>query len=317
VLYPHALQLPEGIKGNIFQTPAPDSDYLVAMIDPDRFSSNIYPRPETTHDIFRYDRWPKIHVPDSLALKYCYLLSGDYKGINQDTIYRDSGIKIKIPAHRVSSLIQLSKEPRYEITRTSSPVLTRGDTEKFEVKVQNTEYNGTKWYGIVLTTPFGLSKHDTFSLQHDSIRKVVLNLVVVPRNFPLGEITMKVIDSSKIDSEIEVDTIVFTAWVVDLLTFQLPERPFIHSGKWSDTIATTISGDTIPFILVNNTNRTLMAKLKGSFKHYSGLVKFGTPPSYESLNVILRPLEDTILVAYFAPDSIIDTVQILGIVSAE
>jgi hypothetical protein len=304
VLYPHALQLPEGTKGNIFQTSAPDSDYLIAMIDPDRFTSKVYL--DTARDIFRYDRFPKIHVPDSLALKYCYLLSGDYKGINQDTIYRDNGIFIKTPAHRVSSLIQLSKEPRYEITRTSSPVLTRGDTEKFEVKIQNINEEESTYYDILLKTPSDSISY-TFYLQHNYIKKVGLNFVV-SRNFPLGETTMKVILRSPRN-----DTIVFTSWVVNLLTFQLLETLFIHSGKWGDTITiSTLSDDTIPFILVNNTNRPLVVRLTGSFVSGSGQVKFGLPPFQTTQIVGLNPLQDTELVVYIAADSEGGTIRIQG-----
>jgi hypothetical protein len=300
VLYPHALQLPEGIRGNIFQTS--DSDYLVPMIDPERYSSKIYPEPEATHDIFRHDRWAKVKVRDSLELEYCYLLSGDYKGINQDTIYKDSGLEIRVPAHRVSSLIQLSKEPRYEITRISSPVLTRGDSGEFEIKVHNI-YEEPKDYNIQLITPFGETTAN-FLLDPGQTEKVGLGFMIED-DFPLVETTDTVI--------INDSTVVFTSWVVDILTFQLPEKPFIHSGKCGDTLA----GDTIQFTLVNNTKRTLNVTLKGSLKHGSGSIRFGTPPYQLTQDVVLEPLEDRELLLYIAPQMEVDTVKIQAIVSAE
>jgi hypothetical protein len=306
VLYPHALQLPEGIKGNIFQTPAPNSDYLVAMIDPERYSSKIYP--ETTHDIFRYDRLAKVQVPGNNEIKYCYLLSGDYRGVNQDSIHRNPAqarIEITPAAHRVSSLIQLSKEPMYEITRTSSPVLTRGDSGKFEVKVHNLSSEGEKSYDILLVTPFG-EESFPFSLPPERCTIIGMSFEV-DTHHPLGEDTMKVIE------RIRDSTVVFTSWIVDLLTFQLPEKLFIHSGKCGDTLA----GDTIPFILVNNTERTLNVTLKGSLMQGSDSIRFGTAPYQLTRDVVLNPLEDTGLLVYIAPEREVDTVKILAIVSAE
>jgi hypothetical protein len=282
-------------------------DYLIPIIEPERYSSECFL--DSARDIFQYDRQIKIRIPESLEINYCYFLSGDYQGINQDTIYRDTGIEIKISAQRVSTLIQLSTEPRYEITRTSSPVLVRGDSGKFKIKVQNI---GTepKSFKIDLFTPFGHTrKPDSFELAPGQSETVRFDFWVDTLH-PLGEDTMKVIERLR-DS-----AVVFTSWVVDLLTFQLPERPFIHSGKWSDTIATPTLGDTIPFVLVNNSNRTLKVTLSGIIKG-GGVVKFGTPP-FESTQVVdLSSLEDTILVAYIAPNNEADTVKIRAAVNAE
>ncbi len=271
VLYPKALQLPEGIKGNIFKTPiptevaVPDTDYLVAMIDPERYSSKIYPEPETTHDIFRYDRWAKVRAPDIDEIKYCYILSGDYKGINQDSIYRNpaqAGIEINIPAHRVSSLIQLSKKPRYEITRTSSPVLTRGEHEKFEIKVHNISSLGGMHYDILLVTPFGQDSF-RFSLYPESSRIVGLDFVI-PDTWHLGEDTMKVIE------RVRNDTTVFTTWIVDFLQFEIPETLlFIHH----------LEGEIIPMTLVNNTSETLIVTVSGRFVEGRGRIGFPFEPS--------------------------------------
>jgi len=279
VLYPRALQLSDGIKGNIFQTP--DSGYLVALVDPEKFSIKSDP--------FRYDLWAKVRVPNDKEIEYCYLLSGDYKGVDQDSIYRNNGIEIKIPANRAATLIRLSKEPRYEITRTSSPVLTRGESEKLEIRIQNIEYNEKKKYDVKLITPFG-TKAVNFSLEPKQSRKVELDFKV-PKDFALGETTMKVIVQSA-----KKDTVVFTSWVVDVIQFQLPENIFIHF----------VEGEDIPFSLVNNTERTLKVRLTGNFKEGRGKIKLSTQ------SIVLIPLEAKELVLNILADSEVGKFQLIA-----
>jgi hypothetical protein len=277
ILYPHALQLPEGIKGNIFQTP--DSDYLVPMIEPERYSSKVYPEPETTHDIFRYDRWVKVNVPDSLELEYCYLLSGDYQGINQDTIYKDSGLEIRVPVHRVSSLIQLSKEPKYEITRISSPVLTRGDSGKFEIKVHNISSETEISYDILLFTTF-VKDSFVFSLPPERCTIIGISFEI-DTYYPLGEDTMKAIE------RVRDSTVVFTSWVVDFLQFEIPDTLlFIHH----------LAGESIPIILANNTSDTLNVTVSGKFDEGGGQIEFIGQP------FTIYPLEAKELKAFIISD---------------
>ena len=300
VLYPHALQLPEGIKGNIFQ--APDSDYLVAMIEPERYSSKIYLNPEIneiTRDVFRYDRQVKVQVPDNNSIKYCYLLSGDYQGVNQDSIHRNlaqADIEITPPTHRVSSLIQLSKDPRYEVTRISSPVLTRGDSEELVVRIQNIRRGKSANYDFQLITPFTDQKNANFTLDSLKIIEETLGFKI-PKDEPLGEDTIKVYINDE-------TPIVLTTWVVDLVTFQLPEKLFVHF----------VAGDTIPFLLVNNTGRKLNVTLKGEFVEDSGQIRF---PILSSQDVALDSLETKELLVFIKPDEEVDTVKIFAIISAE
>jgi hypothetical protein len=258
ILYPRALQLPEDINGNIFQIP--DSDYLIAMVDPKKFL--------TQSDPFQYDRWAKVKIPDFQEIKYCYLLSGDYKGVNQCIIDKDSCMKIRIPAHRASSLIRLSKEPRYEITRTSSPVLTRGDTNKFIIRIQNIKNNGSINYSIQITSPFG-QKSTAFTLNSQQFKEETLKFYI-PYNYTLEETTMKIILQRP-----RSDTIIFTSWIVDLVKFHLLDNIFIHFTK----------GEDIPFTLVNNTERNLKIRLTGSFIKGQGELKL------PKQSIVLKPLE--------------------------
>jgi hypothetical protein len=275
VLYPHALQLPEGIKGNIFQTP--DTDYLVPMVNLDKFSTKLY-IPESIHAPFRYDIFPRNQVPDSQEIKYCYILSGDYKGINQDTVYINNSIEKRTHAHRVSSLIQLTKRPKYEITRISPPVLVRGDTEEFVIRVQNIYGEGVKKYNIRLITPFD-TVLDSFYLALDSFKDVGLDFEV-DENFPLVETTDTVI--------VNDSTLIFTSWIADFLQFDIPESLlFIHYTQ----------GETIPFTLINNTEDTLNVILSGEFLEGAGEIGF-PDENQPSQDFIFYPLEAKQLKAF-------------------
>lgn len=281
VLYPRALQLPDGIKGNIFQTP--DSDYLVSLVDLEKFSIKSDP--------FRFNLWAKVRVPDFQEIKYCYFLSGDYQRVNRETVFinpSQADIEINVPVQRAAPLILLTKKPRYEITRTSSPVLTRGESDKLEIRIQNI-VDKTKKYDIQLITPFGM-KAVNFSLEPKQSRKVELDFKI-PNDFALGETTTKVIVQS-----VKKDTVVFTSWVVDLVQFQLPENIFIHFPE----------GEDIPFSLVNNTERTLKVKLTGNFKEGRGKVKL------PAQNLILKPLEAKELVVNIVADSEVGYVQLIA-----
>jgi len=277
ILYPNALQLPEGIKGNIFLSA--NSDYLIALVDQAKYA--------TKSDPFRYDLWARISLPDLKDLRYCYFLSGDYYGINQDSIYSNNGIEIRIPAQLTTTLIQLAKEPRYEITRTSSPVLLRGEPARFEFSIQNINYREKTGYAILLQTPFG-TKADSFSLEPSQSERIDM-AIKIPKNFPLGETIIRVIINRP-----RIDTIIFSGWVVDLVQFQLPEKIFVHLAF----------GEVIPFSLVNNTPRAIKVRLAGDFKEGRGKVKLSTQ------DLILKPLETKELTAEIVARSETGKVQL-------
>gem|GEM_PF-3918639 len=119
-------------------------------------------------DPFEYDIGVKISVPNLGEYDHCYILSGDY--IGPEWIPYDPGIQeiFTVPWHMVSSLIQLSTEPRYEYSLISSPVLIHGQQDTFKLRVQNLK-PGTKQYSILLSTPFG-SQNYQFSLSHGQLR---------------------------------------------------------------------------------------------------------------------------------------------------
>jgi len=280
VLDAQALQFAKGLKGNIFQTP--DKDYLIALIDPEKYLTNLDP--------FYYDKWAKVKLPDKPWAKvrrpmghgtdYCYLLSGDYKGVNQVLDYTKNGreITVNLPLHRSSSLLQLSKEPRYEVTRISSPILVRGENETFVVKIQNIG-NSNKEYHIRLITPFGESELYNFTLPPEESKELALGFVV-PEDTQLGEVNMTVLFP-----EIPLgdnNEVVFTAWIVDLLSLGLPEKFFVH-----------FDGEVFPFTLVNNTGETLYVVLYGEFVEGSGIVTFPDEDKDKEppWNVVLEPFE--------------------------
>jgi hypothetical protein len=277
VLYPGVLQLPVGLKGNIFQTP--DEDYLVALVDMNKS--------QLASDPFSYDLEVKVRVPDYSEIRYCYLLSGDYLGVSQLPYLIDGEVtRVNVPAHMVSSLLLLSKKPKYEITRISSPVLVRGENGTFAINVQNIE-STIKDYNICLSTPFG-EKSDSFSLKPGETKIVSLDFYV-PEDFSTGENEEFKVTLFDVPPEVIGNELRFSSWVFDIVAFQLPESFFVKFA----------SGDDFPFKVVNNTNRTLQISLKGKFVEGSGTVDFISPGP----NLILEPFEERELVVHIISET--------------
>jgi len=148
VLYPHALVLPEETSGNIFQ--AENSDYLVTMVHLERT--------QTKKEPFFYNVPVKIRIPDAGYIKYCYLMSGDYVGVNSVKFSTEGeNITVNIPAHLVSSMLILSRKPRFEIMRSSMPVFVSGRENCLELKVENITAEN-KSYDISIKTAWGENK---------------------------------------------------------------------------------------------------------------------------------------------------------------
>ena len=100
VLTAHALTLPEGIDGNIFQ--GRGGDYLVTLLskeksalDKGKFSENIVV--ETT-------------LRDAGEIKSVYIFSVDYRGCSKiDFARKGKRIKVDLPKHGTASVVVLSK----------------------------------------------------------------------------------------------------------------------------------------------------------------------------------------------------------------
>ena len=166
-------------------------------------------------------------------------------------------IDVNLPCHMVSSLIQLSREPRYEATRTSSPVLLKGDSTEFAVTVQNT-YDTTRTYYVRLyAPPFGNSPLYTLLLVPDDTARFSLGFFI-PDTYQMSTISMHVSLGNQAP-------VFFTSWIVDLVSLQLPPDPLFLKFVW---------GDTFPFAIVNNTDQILQGTLLGEFIEGDGTVRF-------------------------------------------
>jgi len=246
VLDAHALRLPIGIKGNIFQTP--NNDLLIPMVNMEKS--------QLVMDPFTYNLSVKVTVPGLGEYDHCYVLSGDYIGPRWVPYNPAGGTPIIVSELMVSSIIQLAPDPRYEYSLVSSPVLCRGKAGKFRLRVQNLE-PGNKQYSLLLKTPFGTQNYQ-FSLAHYKVREIEYDFNI-PATHPLGEDSFWVINAAP-DPD---DSVLFTLWVFDQVSLK-PPGLFVKFPI----------GDTFPLTLVNNTLDSMSVSLTGMFAPGHGTITF-------------------------------------------
>jgi hypothetical protein len=260
VLYPRALQLCDGVKGNIFSveigSQGNEWDYLISIVSDDK--SQLIPECDSLPDPFYYDIWAEINIPDQNDFEYYYLLSGDVEGVQE--LDGDLGSHISVPAHMVSSLIHLAPEPRYEVTRLSSPVQVRGYPNSFEVKITNLGKKPKRYSGSLATpASWNLNNLPFDSTLGKGQWMIIKTDYVIPETQPLEKVTAtRVIFSRPIR---HVD---FPTWVVDDVSFQVPELLFVKFE----------AGDTFPCKLVNNMPCDVEVNLAGEFVAGSGTIYF-------------------------------------------
>jgi len=229
VLEPSPIILPENVQGNIFKTP--NGDYVVAIISEDK--SQLLPHS------FQYNLDITVHVPDLSEIKYAYLLSGDWRGINQlPIVRRGADIQIKIPCFLASAMILLSRERRYDLVRISNPVLVKGNDAR--ILFQRSDSHST---AVTLSTPW----HKEREIAQDKVEYAI--------HVPLlqeGEIPMEVSHDNR--------THIFSCWVVDPLSISPTKEIYIHHS----------AGDSIEFDFVNNTEEELELKISALFRKGSG-----------------------------------------------
>lgn len=266
ILNAHALRLPTEIKGNIFK--ALNSDLLVPMVSLEKS--------QVVMDPFAYNLGVEVTVPGLGEYDHCYALSGDF--IGPRWVVYDPGATdiLTVPEHMVSSLIQLSKEPRYEYSQMSSRVLCRGKAGKFKLRVQNLE-PGSKHYALLITTPFGNCSFRTFWLRQYEVCEIQYDFTI-PDTHPLGEDSFWVINTAPEPD----DSTLFTLWVYDQVSLKLPGL-FVKFPI----------GDSFPLILVNNTLDSMSVTLTGTFTLGYGEITFiGDNPvtllGHETKNMAMR-----------------------------
>jgi hypothetical protein len=231
VLEPSPIILPENVQGNIFKDPK--GDYIVVIISEDK--SQLPPHP------FQHDLNITVHLSDLSDIKYAYLLSGDWTGINQLPIVRRGGdLQIKIPCFLASAMILLSRERRYNLVRISSPVLVRGSSAR--IVFQRSDNHSTK---ITLSTPW----QKEWVMAKDTV-EFAINVPALQE----GERQMEVGYDNR--------TNIFSCWVVDPVSISPTQDIYIHH----------LDGDSIRFDFVNNTENELELELSAFFKTGSGQI---------------------------------------------
>ncbi|MEO0216259.1 MAG: hypothetical protein ABIL14_04510, partial [candidate division WOR-3 bacterium] len=256
VLYPHALRLPVGIKGNIFK--ALNDDLLIPMVSMEK--SQLLPDP------FVYNLKVNISVPDLNQYDHCYILSGDYVGPRWIFYYPSNQEFLTIPEHMVSSLIQLSKDPRYEYSLMTLPVQVRGRQGHFRIRVQNLD-DTTKQYSLVLQTPFA-NKNYNFKLDSLAVKEIQYDFNISVSHL-LKEDSFLVINTAPTP----YDTVLFTNWIVDPVSFGLPEKLLIKFPI----------GDSFNLIVVNNTMDT-MEQVRLGYEFIQGHGKMEWEPKSFRIN---------------------------------
>ncbi|MCK4252699.1 hypothetical protein KAX97_14725 [candidate division WOR-3 bacterium] len=289
VLNAHALRLPTGIKGNIFK--ALNNDLLIPMVSLEKS--------QVVMDPFAYNLGVEVTVPGLGEYDHCYLLSGDF--IGPRWVVYDPGatdMRLMVPEHMVSTLIRLSKEPRYEYSQMSSSVLCRGKAGKFKLRVQNLE-SGSKHYALLITTPFGNCSFRTFWLRQYKVSEIQYDFTI-PDTHPLGEDSFWVINTAPEPD----DSTLFTIWVYNQVSLELPERLFIKFPI----------SDSFPLILTNNTSDSMSVTLTGAFTQGHGEITFiGNNPvtliGHETKEMAMRlELKDTVGTLQITATSKNDTV---------
>jgi hypothetical protein len=285
MLNAHALRLPTGVKGNIFK--ALDNDLLIPMASMEKT--------QLLMDPFDYNLLVRVQVPGLAGYNHGYVLSGDYMGPTWLAFNPGSSVNLTIPAHLAGSLIRLSPVPRYEYCQTSLPVFCRDTAGTFKVRVQNLGAS-TKQYRLLLKTPFGNQRYN-FSLDSGSVYEVQYGFLV-PKNANLSEDTFWVIDTLPQPD----DSTLFTAWIFDRLSLQLPPKIFI---KYPDM-------DTFTLTLVNNTPYAMIITLNAGLTTGHGAV------TISGLNpVALNSYERKDLQLQVGLNDIAGTLQITGICSGD
>ncbi len=259
VLSPHVVATPPDVEGNVFETPS--GDYLVTLVAPARSQLEAY--------AFRHDNPVVVNIADIEEIAGCYLLSGDYRGVNVlDCNISDGAGRLDIPVHLVSSMAVLTKGAGYEVSRRSSPLLIRGETSVMTFVLRNTGAV-SKDYDVSVVTPWSTA-HDSFTLQPEETRDVSLQ-ATIPLSFDAG-------DTGEVDLQVSQGvgvTTTFSAWVTDFFQFEAPTSVFIRPTHNQD----------VSVSVVNHVSRALAPDLSAAFASGSGTVAIAPTLTLDPLGV--------------------------------
>ncbi|MEO0247975.1 MAG: family 16 glycoside hydrolase [candidate division WOR-3 bacterium] len=241
VLRAHALKLPPTYKGNIFSNPA--GDLLVSVVSLEK--SQLNP------DAFQYDVPIRVDISEPIPISYCYLFSGDVRGIGWlDCSLDPEHSQIQLPAHLAGSLLLLSSAPRFEVTRASAPVLMRGESQSIDLMIQNIS-SASKDYRLELSTPWG-DLQGSFVLGPQQ-RRLFSKEVTIPSTENCGEFEFQLTDN-------EGKTTTFSVWVTDVFQFEYPKHVFLRPSHLED----------VTVKVFNNTSTSLSVALSAEYLQGSG-----------------------------------------------
>lgn len=247
VLTHRPFKIPKELKGNIFKTPSGDYALIITNLE----KSQLPPHP------FEYNIPVVVNIPDADDIKYAYLLSGDWYGLNIiDFQQNNNVITINLPYHLSTSLIYLTKERKFELARSSSPILVKGEDADMVFHINNFTPEDTG--KLTLETPwFKQTKH------------IDSNTVKFSTKIPQG-----------IDGEVEI-TVGYnggkhrmSCWIVNPVSITPKDDIFVRF----------LDGDSISFYITNNLNKQHSTEIKGKYIEGIGTIKVPE-------NILLQPLE--------------------------
>jgi hypothetical protein len=236
VLTSKPLAISGNLKSNIFATSA--GNYAITLVSSEKFQSMHHP--------FEYDIPLRINIPDADQINFGYLLSGDWSGVNNIDIKKDSNtILVNLPYHLSNSLIYLTREETYETVRLSSPMLIRDSDCELAFRLKN--YKPTNLHSFEISTPWK-------KITLDPTSEIVRTKISVPAHIK-GEIEMTIRYNNS--------SCIFSFWVISPVTIAPLENIFVHNRD----------GEDIPFYITNNTGEVIQLHTKGTYTEGAGYIK--------------------------------------------
>jgi hypothetical protein len=247
VLSRNPLEVPSGFDSNIFRTS--DGGYALILIGSSK--------PKSIDPLFTYNTRLTVNIPDAHEIQYVYLLSGDWVGVNRLEFEKTQRtIVINLPFHLSCSMIYLSKEGKYNLTRLSSPVLIKGQNESLVFRLENEDTKES--IPLEIVAPW-----------FRKTEKVIQNVTTFHTHIPSeigGEINMTIRYG---DEEHNM-----SFWVLDPTVITPREDIFIR-----------VPDQKVRFAIINNTPVKTTAGLKSRFTGGDGII---TSPK----SVVLQPFDD-------------------------
>lgn len=269
VLNAHPLEFPEdrGLLGNIFK--CKNGDYAIVIISPHKS--------QLMSHSFEFSIPLCVKIENVGDIRYAYLLSGDWYGVNTLSFKKTNNrIELTIPVHLACTFILLSGSRRYDVTRTTLPLIIVGQSQKCEFRAPN-----IKTLRLAPTSLLGEEKRMSDRINYD--------ISAAHDGSPVEERSVILSDNDRSHH--------FSFWIIDPIMLSPAEDIFIHNKK----------GDYVDFIITNNINKKI--KLNIAYEYSStGYVKGPdvlTLKPYENMmiQIFVHPQYEGDLRVHIAPQS--------------